>query len=84
MIALVSPAKSLDFKSSSPISIYSESEFLDKSKELVDVLKTYSPSKISKLMKISLDLGTLNCERYQDWKRPFKVENAKQSIFAFI
>jgi len=83
MIALVSPAKSLDFKSSSPISIYSESEFLDKSKELVDVLKTYSPSQISKLMKISLDLGTLNCERYQDWKRPFKVENAKQSIFAF-
>ncbi len=83
MIAIVSPAKSLDFKSSTPTSKYSQAEFLDKSQELVDVLRTYSPSQLSKLMKISLDLGTLNCERYQEWNRPFNVENAKQSIFAF-
>jgi len=83
MIALVSPAKSLDFENSSPSTSFSEPIFLDKSQELVDVLKTYSPSKISKLMNISSDLGTLNCNRYQEWKRPFSLTNAKQSLFAF-
>lgn len=83
MIALVSPAKSLDFNNSSPTSTFSEPNFLNKSQELVNVLKTYSPSQISKLMKISLDLGTLNCDRYQEWGRPFNLDNAKQSIFAF-
>lgn len=83
MIAIVSPAKSLDFKSSPTTSTYSIPEFLDKSQQLVDVLKSYSPNDISKLMKISLELGILNCDRYQEWKQPFKTENAKQSIFAF-
>ena len=46
-------------------------------------MKNYSPEDLSKLMKISKDLGLLNANRYQDYKTPFKLKNAKQAIFAF-
>jgi len=34
-------------------------------------------------MNISKDLGILNANRYQDYKTPFTLKNAKQAIFAF-
>ena len=57
--------------------------FLKESQEIVDVIKKYSPDDLSKLMNISKDLGLLNANRYQDFKTPFNLKNAKQAIFAF-
>jgi cytoplasmic iron level regulating protein YaaA (DUF328/UPF0246 family) len=83
MISIVSPAKSLDFDNKAPVSDYSLPLFLEESQKIVNVLKDYSPEDLSKLMNISKDLGLLNANRYQDFKTPFKLENAKQAIFAF-
>tara|TARA_A200000113_G_scaffold116515_1_gene104565 strand:+ start:945 stop:1715 length:771 start_codon:yes stop_codon:yes gene_type:complete len=83
MISIVSPAKSLDFDNKAPVCDFSLPLFLEESQKIVNVMKDYSPEDLSKLMKISKDLGLLNANRYQDYKTPFKLENAKQAIFAF-
>lgn len=83
MISIISPAKSLDFDNKAPVSDFSLPLFLEETQKIVNVLKDYSPEDLSKLMKISKDLGLLNANRYQDYNTPFKLENAKQAIFAF-
>jgi len=83
MICILSPAKSLDFENKAPINRYSQSSFLNESQKIVDKLTGYSPSEISELMNISTDLGLLNANRYQNWKLPFDLNNAKQAIYAF-
>jgi hypothetical protein len=83
MLIVISPAKSLDFKSPSKISDYTIPELLKESEKLVSRLKTISPKQLSKLMEISADLGELNFNRYQEWQTPFTSENAKQAILAF-
>jgi cytoplasmic iron level regulating protein YaaA (DUF328/UPF0246 family) len=83
MICILSPAKSLDFENKAPINRYSQSSFLNESQKIVDKLIEYSPSEISELMNISTDLGLLNANRYQNWKLPFDLNNAKQAIYAF-
>lgn len=83
MIIVISPAKSLDFKTPSTTSVYTIPEFLDESEKLVNQLKRKNPKKISELMGISSALGQLNFERYQTWHRPFTTDNSKQAVLAF-
>jgi uncharacterized protein len=83
MLIVISPAKSLDFKTPPVISNYTVPEFLTESEKLIGRLKTLTPKKISALMGISDDLGELNFKRYHDWNLPFTPENAKQAILAF-
>lgn len=83
MKIIISPAKLLDFKNKAPINSYTECQFLDKSEELNEQLRKLSARELSKLMKISNDLGQLNYERNQDWQRQFSIENAKQAVYAF-
>ncbi len=83
MLVVISPAKSLDFKTPPVISNYTIPEFLNESEKLLGRLKTLTPKKISALMGISDDLGELNFKRYHEWNLPFTPENAKQAILAF-
>lgn len=83
MLIVISPAKSLDFKTPSVTSKYTVPEFLEESEKLVGRLRNMSPKQLSKLMSISKDLGELNFHRYQNWSLPFTPENAKQAILAF-
>ena len=83
MISIVSPAKSLNFEDNSEITSCSQPLFLDKSEELIGVLKKMKPSKLSSLMNISQSLSELNYNRYQDWSLPFELNNSKQALFAF-
>jgi hypothetical protein len=83
MLIIISPAKSLDFKTPPVTSNYTVPEFLTESEKLIGRLKTLTPKKISALMGISDDLGELNFKRYHEWKLPFTPENAKQAIQAF-
>ncbi len=83
MLIVISPAKSLDFKTPPVISKYTVPEFLNESEKLIGRLKTLTPKKISELMGISDDLGELNFKRYHEWNLPFTPENAKQAILAF-
>jgi len=83
MLIVISPAKSLDFKTPPVLQDFTIPEFLNESKKLVGRLKTMSPKQLSALMDISADLGELNFKRYQEWQTPFTPDNAKQAILAF-
>jgi len=64
-------------------SIKSQPAFLDKSSQLVSVLKKMKAPELSQLMGISPKLGQLNFDRYQEWVTPYIIEKTRQAIFAF-
>ena len=83
MLAVVSPAKKLDFETDVPEMSVSQPAFLDDTEELVDVARKKSRSDLMKLMGISENLADLNYQRFQHFSRPFDRTNAKPAIFAF-
>jgi len=83
MLIVISPAKSLDFESPNTNKTYTQPQFLKHSEQLIDILSTKSPQDIEKLMNLSPALSELNVERYHQWSRPFKLNNAKQAVYAF-
>jgi len=83
MIAVISPAKTLDFASSAITKKFTLPDELEKSEIIIKKLKSFSVKKLSDLMALSLPLSTLNVERYQEWSKDFSAENAKQAILAF-
>ena len=83
MKLVLSPAKSLDFETSLPVSQHSEAQFLNQSEKLNKLLKKKSAKDLSKLMSISDALAQLNYERNQDWSLPFTNDNARPAIYAF-
>ena len=83
MKLVLSPAKSLNFESEIPTKITTSACFLKESEHLNKILKKKSGQELSKLMKISANLGQLNYERNQDWQLPFNTSNSRQALFAF-
>ena len=83
MIAVISPAKKLNFNADSPIKAFTQCDFLDESKKLVDKAKDYTFDDIMKLMSVSENIANLTIQRFQDWKLPFDEQNAKQAALAF-
>ncbi|MBT67832.1 MAG: hypothetical protein CMO25_00320 [Thiotrichales bacterium] len=82
MLAIISPSKTQDF-SECNIENFSQTRQQESSNELIDILKNKSQAQISKLMSISEKLSALNFERFQKFKIPFTLDNAKQAILAF-
>ena len=83
MLILISPAKTLDFDTPTPIDRFSQPDFLDDTAKLVKQLKQLSAPEVSSLMKISDKLGELNSDRFQAWQPNFDDANAKQALLAF-
>lgn len=83
MIILLSPAKTLDNETPSRVKSVTQPAFLERSAELVGALKTYSPKKLGKLMGISDALASKNAERFDQWSRPFTIDNARPAIQMF-
>ena len=83
MLALLSPAKSLDYESPLPTKKHSEPRMLDQASELVDIMAKKTPAEIAKMMSISEGLAELNFERFQDWEAPFSPDNARPALLAF-
>ncbi|HIG79876.1 MAG: peroxide stress protein YaaA [Methylococcales bacterium] len=83
MLLIISPAKTLDYATPVNTAVYSQPEFLQDSAELIDQLKTLSPSDVSSLMSISDKLGVLNSNRFIEWRTPFTPDNSKQAVLAF-
>lgn len=83
MLALISPAKTLDF-SPSAWQQYTQPQLLDYTEELVSILRTKSIADIKTLMKLSDKLAELNYQRFLEFTPDFVLNtNAKQAIFAF-
>ncbi len=83
MKIVISPAKSLDFKTQIPTDQHTQCIFLEQAKKLNEVLRKESPKQLSNLMSISDKLGELNWQRNQNWQLPFSNSNARQAIYAF-
>ena len=83
MKIIISPAKSLDFKTELPTKNFSTPNFLSESKKINELLKKKSLSELKSLMSISEKLAELNWNRNNTFKTPFNIENARPSIFTF-
>tara|TARA_B100001564_G_C20509455_1_gene609967 strand:+ start:75 stop:833 length:759 start_codon:yes stop_codon:yes gene_type:complete len=83
MKILLSPAKSLDFKSNLPTDRTSSICFEEEAKYLNSILKAKSPSELSELMNISAKIADLNYERNHTWSTPLTTLNSRQAIYAF-
>ncbi len=83
MLAVLSPAKTLDFATPSPTRKHSLPVLLDDSKLLIDALRTQAPADLAQLMNMSTKLADQNYQRYTDWHTPFTSGNAKQAALAF-
>lgn len=83
MLILLSPAKSLDYKTPPHVPTFTQPAFLERSQTLIEQLRALSPADIAQLMDLSDPLALLNFNRYADWSLPFTPENAKQAVLAF-
>ena len=82
MLAIISPSKTQDF-SRCDMSSFTQSRQLSHTQELVNILKNKTQRQISKLMSVSEKLTKLNFDRFQAFKTPFSLDNAKQALLAF-
>ena len=83
MMIVLSPSKTLDFETSLSLDAFTTPEFMAEAETLAAVLKQLSPADLSQLMHISDKLAELNHLRYQNWRPPFTLENARQAVLAF-
>ena len=83
MLMLLSPSKTLDYETPATTESFSTPEFLQKSSELVKVMKEKSFLDLMELMEVSQKISELNVERFNQWKLPFSTKNAKQAVLAF-
>lgn len=83
MLALISPAKTLDFDSNLPTDSFTIPRLLEHSQQLIDVSRMLSAVEIANLMTVSEKIAQLNVERFRDWQPNFDFSNARQALFAF-
>jgi cytoplasmic iron level regulating protein YaaA (DUF328/UPF0246 family) len=83
MLIVLSPAKSLDYKTPAQVKSPTLPEFVLESAKLIADLRKLSPLEVSNLMGLSDQLAALNVGRYRDWSKKFTEENSKPAIYAF-
>ncbi|MEI6680903.1 MAG: peroxide stress protein YaaA [Mariniphaga sp.] len=79
MIAIISPAKSLNFESTAPFAVSTLPLFLKEADYLASKLGKLKSSQLGSLLDISPKLAHLNAERYASWK----TATLKQAIYAY-
>lgn len=80
MKILLSPAKTLDFKTQVPFNRTSIPQFVDSANLLNQILANKTPKQMMKLMDISDKLADLNWQRNQQWETE---KDLRQAIYAF-
>jgi uncharacterized protein len=83
MLALISPAKKLDFETETTIADHTQPDFLDNSEDLVKSARRLSRAQLASTMKLSDKLTELNFRRFRDFSTPFDLGNAKQAALVF-
>lgn len=82
MIAVVSPAKNLDFKSD--VNFHgTQPRLMDAASELINAMKKKSVDEVKNLMHISDKLASLNVERYHSFDAEHTDDNARPAALAF-
>tara|TARA_R110002124_G_scaffold233406_1_gene398784 strand:+ start:169011 stop:169787 length:777 start_codon:yes stop_codon:yes gene_type:complete len=83
MLAIVSPAKKLNFTDDFQSTPVSQPIFMDEIQSLIAIMKTKSQADLMQLMHISENLATLNHSRFQNFADQFDVETARQAVYLF-
>ncbi|GAA5190838.1 peroxide stress protein YaaA [Ferrimonas gelatinilytica] len=83
MLAVISPAKNLDFDTPPHVEAYTQPELLEEAELLMKTCRQLTPADLATLMKLSDKLAGLNAARFADWHTPFTPESAKQAVLAF-
>ncbi|KWQ05464.1 hypothetical protein SE27_09505 [Acinetobacter harbinensis] len=83
MLALISPAKTLDYETALPADVHTLPRLLTHSQQLIDISRQLSATQIADLMKVSEKIAQLNVARFKDWQPEFNFSNARQAVFAF-
>ncbi len=83
MLALISPAKTLDYTTALPTDTHTQPRLLEQSQQLIDACRKLSATEIASLMTVSEKIANLNVERFRDWNAEFDFSNARQALFAF-
>ncbi|MBE2894808.1 peroxide stress protein YaaA [Spirabiliibacterium falconis] len=83
MLAIISPAKTLDYTSATPKLDVTQPTLLNESAKLIDVCRKLTPAEIGSLMKISDKLAGLNAARFSEWHKLHTQDNARAALFAF-
>lgn len=84
MIAVLSPAKSLDFETEPLTPSFSVGAFLGETDRLVTTMRRKKPKELMKLMSISEKLATLNADRFSTFEPPIQPgPRSKPAAFAF-
>lgn len=83
MLAIISPAKTLDFETKIDGFTFSQPELTTYSQQLLEICKQLSPTEVGSLMSISDKLAALNVVRFTEWQIEHTEKNSKAAIFAF-
>ncbi len=83
MLAVLSPAKSLDYESPLTTSRFSEPALMHESALLIEKLRQFAPADIASLMHLSDKLAGLNVARYAQWEPVATPQNARPAVLAF-
>lgn len=83
MLAIISPAKTLDFETPCQGFTFSTPELTAYSEQLIALCRQLSPAELASLMSISDKLAGLNVARFAEWQPTHSEENAKAALFAF-
>lgn len=83
MLAVISPAKTLDLATPVPSVAATEPVFLDRAAKLAHAAAKLKPSALRKLMHISEPLADLNAARFKAFAVPFTADNARPALYTF-
>ena len=83
MLAVLSPAKTLDLETPVPDVVATEPRFLGEAAKLAKAAAKLRPSALRKLMHISEALAELNAARFKAFTTPFTPKNARPALYTF-
>lgn len=83
MLVVISPAKTLDFETPAAVPFTTMPVSLNRSEQIVKVLKKKKVADLMQLMSISKDLATLNVDRFKSWNKDFENDVTKPALMAF-
>ena len=84
MLAVISPAKKLDYETPMRVRKHSLPDFVSESEKLIRSLRKRSAADLRKLMGINDKLAKLNEDRYKTWSSEFSRGNSRQAVLAFM
>lgn len=83
MLAVLSPAKSLDLSPSAQTAHGTEPALMKDASSLMRTTRGLSQKRIRELMNLSADLAKLNYDRFHSFELPFTADNALPASLAF-